>query len=61
LLAVEAADALMDGQTVPADCWRACCATFGAEGATELLLVIGWFAGLVRLVLLGLELEVPAR
>jgi 4-carboxymuconolactone decarboxylase len=59
LLAVRAADALVDGDPVAADDWRACHDTFGAEGATELLLLVGWFAGLVRTVLIGLELEAP--
>jgi alkylhydroperoxidase family enzyme len=60
LLALRVADALMDGGTVHSEDWQMCCKRFGTDGATELLLVVGWFAGLVRIVLTGLQLEEPA-
>lgn len=59
-LAVAVADVLVDGNTVRPDLWRRCLDELGHAEATELLLVVGWFAGLVRTVLLGLQLEVPA-
>lgn len=60
-LALGVADALLDGGRIPDGMWRDAVDAFGEAGAVELLLVVGWFSGLVRTVLQGLDLEAPAR
>jgi 4-carboxymuconolactone decarboxylase len=59
LLAVTAADEMLDGRRITDVTWQEMVDTFGPGGALDIVLTIGWWGGLVPLVLDALQLQDP--
>src|ERR1700733_5439892 len=58
-LAIEVADALMDERDVSPELWAAAVEALGIAGCLDLVLMIGWWGGLVPIVIGALGLELP--
>jgi 4-carboxymuconolactone decarboxylase len=50
LTMIEVADALVSGRSIPDPLWAEMVEKLGTESAMELVLIVGWFAGTVRVV-----------
>jgi hypothetical protein len=61
LLAVRFADEVLGGASVAGERWNAAVATWGAEGALDLLMTVGVWGAMVPTVITGLGLERAAR
>lgn len=57
LVMIEVAHALIGARSIPESLWAQTVQELGAEGAMELVLVVAWFAGTVRIVTDALGLE----
>lgn len=59
LLAIAVADEMMAGGGLGRSRWEAAIAAWGIEGAMDLVLSVGWWGGLVPLLLEALDLQPP--
>jgi alkylhydroperoxidase family enzyme len=59
LLAVAIADEILAGAGLSRARWEAAIAAWGIEGAMDLMLSVGWWGGLVPLLLESLDLQPP--
>jgi alkylhydroperoxidase family enzyme len=58
-LGVEIANEMLDGGGVSSSHWEVAIAAWGVEGALDLVLSVGWWGGMVPLILEALGLEAP--
>jgi len=61
LLGVEVARSLLRDGTVPGELWEQSVARWGLEGAMDLVMSVGWWGGITRMLLEALGLTAPDR
>jgi alkylhydroperoxidase family enzyme len=59
LLGVAVAQAMLEKRSLPPELWEQATARWGVEGAMDLVMSVGWWGGITRMLLEALGLTVP--